>query len=163
MLRDWSTHPLFLLCVLFYATGMLTCMWCVFVCEIWNWVFRLIFTLIIVWLFCIFMEGMLWLCTYHWDGHKLWSHSLSEFNPVNSYYLEFGQGGASCFQVWLCFFFLPEMNHSYNWALIVNYGYSCRNLFPNSIRFLHSDGLYLNLDDLMQNFFKSTRLFINKH
>jgi len=49
------------------------------------------------------MEGMLWLCTHHWNGDKLWSHSLSEFNLVNNYYLEYRQGGASCFQVWFLF------------------------------------------------------------
>jgi len=65
---------------------------------------------------CDVMAGMLWLCTHHWNGDKLWCHSLSEFNPVNNYYLGYGQGGASCFQVW--FLFLKKYVLGFNSKLI---------------------------------------------
>jgi hypothetical protein len=66
----------------------------------------------------VFLEGMLWLCTHHCNGDRLWTNSSSEFNPFNSYYLEFGQGGASLFQVWICLLFSSHMNG----LLTVRYG-----------------------------------------
>lgn len=111
MLKDWSMFRSFLPRVLFYAMGILICIWWVMVDE--NLEFKS-FTLSYLCYYrndtdCltlfVFLEGMLWLCTHHCNGDKLRHHSLSEFNPLNSYYLEFGQGGASCFQVWIYFFF----------------------------------------------------------